>query len=164
MCVEMIWRALVFLGMSFVSAPPATAGAPAAATGSAAVNTSKHLPTSNVVTEQILRRPEIALHSREWRAASPTKLKDLESELKATIDKYIQRAPELGDKDEEEVSKFYYTLEPVFALKNSKPPKGAPCEKAKHDVELEDRMGRPDSEPLTADAEEAMAWLKVLCD
>jgi hypothetical protein len=91
------------------------------------------------------------------------KLKDFEKEITAALDEYEKLDPEEGGQGEEYVAKFSYSLEPAIALAESKKPSEKDCEKAKHQIDFEDRGSREEDATLTPDAQEALAWADLLC-
>ncbi|MBC7370819.1 MAG: hypothetical protein H7326_04595 [Bdellovibrionaceae bacterium] len=112
---------------------------------------------------------EIFAQSTELRTAAakaPTaarkksELKKLKSSLSASANAYKKMNPEKGDAAEDKVTLFALTMEPVFKLKKTN---AEECRKAEHQIDLEDKMGKPEDAVLTADALEALEWLKVLC-
>lgn len=92
------------------------------------------------------------------------KLKDLEKDFKATIKEYEKLNPEEGTTAEEKVAKFFYGMEPVFKLANGKKPSSKDCEKTLQQIDFEDRGSREENAALTANAVEAQAWVKTLCE
>lgn len=90
------------------------------------------------------------------------KLKEFETSINATIKDYEKESPAEGGDAEEKVVKFSYRLEHAFDLANSKITKDA-CEKAKGLIRKDDEANAPAGAPLSANAEEALKWVEVLC-
>ncbi|MBS1970303.1 MAG: hypothetical protein JSU04_08340 [Bdellovibrionales bacterium] len=90
------------------------------------------------------------------------KLKEFETSLNAEIKSYEKASPTEGGDAEEKVVKFSFRFEPIFDLSKKKFTK-TDCDKAKGRIELEDMSGKPEGSPLSANAEEALKWLEVVC-
>lgn len=91
------------------------------------------------------------------------KLQKLEKEIAKTLDDYEKASPQEGGQDEEFVAKFSYSLEPVLELKAPQTSSNNGCEKARHQIEFKDKGSRREDAPLTKEAQEALAWLTLLC-
>jgi len=100
------------------------------------------------------------LKSEKSQTTKAAKLKELEEALNSTQKEYEKLNPEKGDDKEKKVSFFYFTFEPLFETKKFDK-KG--CEHAEYQVTYEDKMGRAENEALTPDAQEALEWVKLLC-
>jgi hypothetical protein len=98
--------------------------------------------------------------SKKYRTEKPAALQALEKEFQSTQKEYEARDPKGGGEQEKKVLFFAITMEPLFKTKTFNK---TTCKKAEHQVIYEDKMGRLESEPLTPEAQEALAWLKVLC-
>lgn len=92
------------------------------------------------------------------------KLKDLEKEFKSAMSEYEKAKPTEGDDAEEKVTKFFFSMEPVFKMASNKKPSTKDCDKTRQQIDFEDRGSRGENAPLTPDAEEALAWVKTLCE
>ncbi|WP_413287558.1 hypothetical protein [Bdellovibrio sp. HCB337] len=92
------------------------------------------------------------------------KLKDLEKDFKSAMSEYEKSNPTEGDTAEEKVTKFFFSMEPVFKLASGKKPSSKDCEKTRQQIDLEDRGSRGENAPLTPDAEEALAWVQLICN
>lgn len=92
-----------------------------------------------------------------------SELKKFEDVLQATMKAYEADSPKEGTKEEDQVNKFFFSLEPVFELSQGKISK-AGCEKAEHRIRIEDRDNtKPNPNELSAQAKDAMAVLKLFC-
>jgi hypothetical protein len=90
------------------------------------------------------------------------KLKAFEASLNATIKDYEKELPTEGNEAEEKVVKFSYRFEPLFDLASAKVTKEA-CEKTRGQIQKDDQTGKPEGAALSANAEEALKWVDVLC-
>lgn len=90
------------------------------------------------------------------------KLKEFETSLNDAIKSYEKASPTEGGEAEEKVVKFSFRFEPIFEMSKKKFAK-SDCDKARGRIELEDQSGKPEGSPLSANAEEAIKWLDVVC-
>ncbi|MBK9322630.1 MAG: hypothetical protein IPM97_06690 [Bdellovibrionaceae bacterium] len=118
---------------------------------------------------QIKTAPEFFIISKKMREELRTektkekkilKLKDLEKQLLATQKQFEIKNPIKGDEIEKKVNFFYFTFEPLFEAKNFD---SLGCKKTEHQLILEDKMGKEETEALTPDAKEAIEWLHLIC-
>jgi len=92
-----------------------------------------------------------------------SELNKLEDILQATMKAYEIQSPHEGTKEEDQVNKLFFSLEPVFELSKGKVSK-ADCEKADHRIRIEDRDNtKPNPNDLSAQAKDAIAILKLFC-
>lgn len=91
------------------------------------------------------------------------KLTDLEKAINSTLTEYRKKNPTEGTDAEDQVNLFLLNLTPVSTIL-SKKPTPADCKKAKHRVRFEERGAAPDDTPLTSGAQEATAWIDLLCN
>ena len=89
--------------------------------------------------------------------------KKLEKDLQLTIKEYEKANPEEGGDAEDLVARFSFKLEHVSPLASGKKPSSKDCEKAKHQIDLEDKSGRGENATLSPGAQEALEWASVLC-
>jgi hypothetical protein len=90
------------------------------------------------------------------------KLQEFETSLNAALKAYEASSPAEGGEAEEKVVKFSFRFEPVFELSKKKFAK-SDCAKARGRIELEDQSGKSEGSPLSANAEEALKWLELIC-
>ena len=85
------------------------------------------------------------------------KLKELEASFKKTREEYQKQNPEEGSEAEQKVNVLYYTFEPLFDFTAKKTWDDKACIKLKFDISK-------DEEKTTPEQEEALKWVKILCD
>ncbi len=90
------------------------------------------------------------------------KIQSLEKELKVTIEASEKAHPEKGPDAEIKVYSFMLSLKPVTEIITKKPTPDE-CKKARHRVSFEDLGTSPDNTPLSPEAQEATAWIDLLC-
>lgn len=90
-------------------------------------------------------------------------LKTLKQSLEIELKKYKKENPLEGNDQEQEVSRFYYTLEPVFDLITKKKITEDDCARATKSVERDDSIGKPEGNKRSPEAQAALQWLSVLC-
>lgn len=104
-----------------------------------------------------------ATATKETSPAKKTEaLKGFEKSLNATIKDYEKANPTVGTDAEEKVVKFSYRFEPVFALA-AKKISASECTKTREQIEKEDLGNKPEGTALTANAQEALLWVDILC-
>lgn len=91
------------------------------------------------------------------------KFKELEKDINTALSEHQKANPTEGDDKEEKVAKLLYSLEPVGKLAAGKKPSIKDCEKAQHQIDVEDRGSREEAAPLSVEATEAQNWVKVFC-
>lgn len=92
-----------------------------------------------------------------------SELKKLEDILQTTMKKYEAESPQEGTKEEDQVNKLFFSLEPVFDMSKEKISK-VECDKADQRIRIEDRDNtKPNPEELSTQAKEAIAMLKLFC-
>tara|TARA_B110001454_G_scaffold219204_1_gene252269 strand:- start:83969 stop:84376 length:408 start_codon:yes stop_codon:yes gene_type:complete len=90
-------------------------------------------------------------------------LKKWEAKLQETLKSYEEENPKEGTSEEDLVSKYQISMEPVFDIVKDQISKVA-CVKAVHQIELEDRDNtKKDPSLLSSEAKEALAILKLFC-
>lgn len=90
-------------------------------------------------------------------------LKKLEDLLQSTMKMYEAESPAEGSKEEDQVNRLFFAMEPIFDMAKVKVSK-TECEKADHRIRLEDRdMTKKDPSELSPQAKEAIAILKLFC-
>ncbi|WII70895.1 hypothetical protein QJS83_10525 [Bdellovibrio sp. 22V] len=90
-------------------------------------------------------------------------LKDLKKSFETTLNDYEKTNPKEGSAQEQEVSRLYYTLEPVFDVADLKTASEKDCDKKEQTVRAHASMGQPEGATLPARAQEAIRWLEILC-
>ena len=90
------------------------------------------------------------------------KIKSLEKELKEAISAHVKASPEVGGSEEDRIFSQLSSLENALKIATLKKPSKTECDKAKHQIELEEK-GSFEEKPLSAEAQEALAWVQVLC-
>lgn len=90
-------------------------------------------------------------------------LKDLQKSMQDTLDQYEKKDPNLGSTEEDKISLFFYTLEPVFKLHQKKKITRTECQQVQQEIRTGDRMGRPEDAPASKQALVALAWLETIC-
>lgn len=92
-----------------------------------------------------------------------SELKKLEDLLQVTMKSYEAGSPQEGTKEEDQVNKLFFSLEPIFEMTKEKVSK-VECEKVDHRIRIEDRDNtKPNPNELSVQAKEAMAVLKLFC-
>lgn len=92
-----------------------------------------------------------------------SELSKLEDILQATMKAYENQSPQEGTKEEDQVNKLFFSLEPVFELSKGKISK-SDCEKTHHRIRIEDRDNtKPNPNELSTQAKDAIAILKLFC-
>lgn len=121
----------------------------------------KPMSFKDSVDELEIVRKKISLHATI--DDKRRELKKLEDKFNTTMKEYEAESPEEGSKDEDQVNKLFFSLEPVFDMSKNKISK-AECEKAEHRIRLEDRdMTKKNPNELSMQADEALAMLKLFC-
>jgi hypothetical protein len=93
-------------------------------------------------------------------AKKQAKLQQLKTSLQTSKKESEAKNPHEGDTAEDQVTFLYLTFQPLFKMADASKNE---CAKTRHQITLEDRMGRGENAVLTADAKEALEWLKILC-
>lgn len=145
---------------------PSAANEPATSSNNSSATTSMRDPSSALKDVTAMIKESQALResaAKETSAAGRLKkLKEFETSLNAAIKSYEKAAPTEGGEAEEKVVKFSFRFEPIFEMSKKKFTK-SDCEKARGRIELEDQSGKPEGSPLSANAEEALKWLELIC-
>lgn len=131
-----------------------------------ATASSKSSPSSTLKDVTVMIKESQALRQSAMKESNTTgrlkKLKEFETSLNAAIKSYEKVSPTEGGDAEEKVVKFSFRFEPIFEMSKKKFTK-SDCDKAKGRIELEDQSGKPEGSPLSANAEEALKWLDLVC-
>jgi len=104
---------------------------------------------------------ELASKEKDFKGKA-SHLKKLGDSINQTLKEYKKLTPKEGDKKEEAVSMFFFTLEPVFKMMKEQPSIET-CAQARHEIEKNDRAGRGEDATVTEPAAEALDWLTILC-
>ena len=106
------------------------------------------------------------LYAQAEKAKSLKKKTGYLKELKKSFDKelalYEKANPQEGPSEEHDVSRLYYTLNPVFELAEKKKLSETDCKQAKIDIAPVDPKSMPDS-PRLPRTQEAMRWARLIC-
>lgn len=130
------------------------------------------LLTSLICAAKTMTLPELLKESESVRKkiasqrtveGKTSELKKLEDLLQVTMKSYEADSPQEGTKDEDQVNKLFFSLEPIFEMSKEKISK-AECDKADHRIRIEDRDNtKPNPNELSVQAKEAIAVLKLFC-
>ncbi|HEY8270130.1 MAG TPA: hypothetical protein VIG33_04530 [Pseudobdellovibrionaceae bacterium] len=90
-------------------------------------------------------------------------LQTFEKSLNTAIQEYEKDSPLEGGDEEEKVFKLSFGFKNIFNLAKQKSASKEACEKAKHQIEFEDKSGLDEDAKLSEAAEEALKWLELLC-
>lgn len=103
------------------------------------------------------------LSKEKVHAKKVKKLGELEKSLNSTLAEYRKNNPKEGTDAEDQVYAFLLNLEPVSKILEKKAPP-EDCKKAKFRVRFEERGTVPEDTPLSKGAQEATAWIDLLCN
>ncbi|WP_413557182.1 hypothetical protein [Bdellovibrio sp. HCB209] len=85
------------------------------------------------------------------------------SVVKSAVDHYKKLANPVLTAPEEQVLFVSYSMEPVLKLAKATKPSAQDCEKAKKQINLEDKGTKPEDSTASDEAQEALSWLALLC-
>lgn len=106
------------------------------------------------------------LYTQAEKEKSFAKKTDYLKNLKKSFDKelalYQKNNPQKGSNEEHEISRLFFTLDPVFELADKKNISATECQHARAAIGPVDAKETPESTRL-ARTQEALRWLELIC-